>query len=364
MQNNNNIVEGRRNKVLTCLTGYSSNVALLATALLLLINIAPVFYSCTKYDEQKKHNIEMSGDLAGNILKSRTISFTSSCSVRTLDLFIFNDDKFRMLDSYMRAYSPNTNGIQSASCSGDKILFALANCKVDSTALMGLNSYSELTKLYAELEDEAPSDPVMTYECQFDAASDTYCIAALEPVLAEVVLNSISCNFSDRPYKGKKLENVRVYLTNVCSRYPIAGQSSTGPEGIINYGQMNQDEIEGLSDPGILHRELDIPIGAEIIYPDIKLYCFPNTAEYEDLGTRFTRLVIEGTIDGVKTFYPININRNKEGVGIERNTSYSYDIRITRRGVNSPDQPIEIEEFECSLHISDWNIKSRRTITY
>ena len=78
-------------------------------------------------------------------------------------------------------------------------------------------------------------------------------------------------------------------------------------------------------------------------------------------------MVIEGTLDGDRTYYPININREEGDAGasgVHRNMSYKYDITITRRGVDDPDTPVAVDMIGIPMFIEEWNGKSHRTITY
>ncbi len=163
------------------------------------------------------------------------------------------------------------------------------------------------------------------------------------------------------------LENVRVYLTNVSGRMPYIGHAPAAPESILNHGHLSDEDIRKFEGKCLIYNEMT-DIGESVVYPEIKLYCYENLVREEGLATPFTRLVIEGELDGKKTYYPLNINRglwsDGESNGLARNRSYTYDITLTRRGVNDPDNAIEMQEVQCNFQVKPWKDKERRTITF
>lgn len=346
---NENITRKGRPAILTYFFK-NFHTAVLAT---LLIYSLPAFCSCNDNDYNYTEDVRECA-----VLKENT-----SGDFVFLDIFFFNDDKLRLLDSYQRLKGLPSGRIEASSRKGDKIFFAISGNCIDPT---GIGSYDDLNGVFTELGKEKPESPVMTACTELQAGKGSKTVT-LEPLLSEIVVSSISCDFHRKPYSGQRLENVRIYLTNVRDRCPVTGGGADGGS-YINYGALSEEDMKNFGRPGLVFATLDNPVGETVVSPDIHLYCYPYVAEEESLGSPFTRLVIEGTLGGEKTYYPITINRNSsqdDGVhGMERNKSYVYDITICRRGVPSPDIPIDVGAIRCGLQVKEWNEKAERTIGF
>ena len=346
---NKNITQKGR---LAILTYFFKNfhTAVLAT---LLIYSLPAFCSCN--DDEHYYTED--------VLEYAVQKENTSGDSLYLDIFFFNDDKLRLLDSYQRLPGLPSGRIEASSRKGDKIFFAISGDCIDPT---GIGSYDDLGGVFAELVNENPENPVMTACTAIQAGKGSKTVT-LEPLLSEIVVSSISCDFHRKPYSGQKLENVSIYLTNVRDRYPVTGEGTEGCS-YINYGALSEDDMKKIGRPELISATLDRAVDETVVHPDIHFYCYPNEAEEESLGSPFTRLVIEGMLGGEKTYYPITINRGQdqegEAHGIGRNKSYVYDITICRRGVPSPDIPIDVGILRCGLNVKEWNEKEERTIGF
>lgn len=354
-----------RHRILTCLPINSYKKVVLTYKEMLLLLLVPVLISCNK-DISKIEDVP--GADTRQERQSSYIKCKSPFSTKTLDIFFFNDDRLRKLDCHHRITNPRQSRIATASRYGKKIICAIANSKISEEEIFDIDSYSDLEDIVCDLSQEQPDCPTMAGEYHMDAGSDMECVLTLEPLLSEIIINSISCDFHKKPYANAVLEDVSVYLTNVCSRSPLIDKTPEIPAGILNYGKMTPSDTVGFSRHDMFCTRIPDAIGSSVVYPDIHLYCYPNISENEGLGSPFTRLVIEGTLDGKKTYYPININRDGpylENIsGVRRNKSYIYDITLTRRGVPDPDTPIRLDDLRISFEVIDWTERSHRTIIY
>ena len=75
----------------------------------------------------------------------------------------------------------------------------------------------------------------------------------------------------------------------------------------------------------------------------------------------YTRLVIQGDLNGNTYYYPISINREGFGYssvnghcGVKRNTSYKLDVTICRPGSTDPDEILEYGTLSTNLNVLDW----------
>ena len=82
-------------------------------------------------------------------------------------------------------------------------MFAIAGSSMDPGAI---GRYDDLNGVSANLRDENPESPVMT-ACTSVRAGNGSITARLEPLLSEITVNSICCDFHKKPYAGQKLED-------------------------------------------------------------------------------------------------------------------------------------------------------------
>ena len=280
------------------------------------------------------------------------LSVKASSPYESLDIFFFRDDPLERLDAYQRL-SPD-NPCVAASTRGARIMAVLANSSRDIYSWADINSFEGLQGITVSLEEEKVSHPVMSAVEKIDAGSGAVCEIALEPLLCEIMLESISCDFSGKTYEGCLLEDACVYLTNVNARCSPFAQEYQSISSVINSGGLCDEDLARMSTPSMLYADLPEAIGAGVSHPSLHFYCYPNQAPSESLGTPWTRLVIEGTLDGERWYWPLNINRN-DADGIARNTCYSLDVTIMRKGVKDPDIAVGGEIVRVSTDLSPWD---------
>ena len=95
----------------------------------------------------------------------------STSGIDRLDIFVYNDDEVRRLDSYCSIGTPETAYLQVNSSAGDKLVVILANCTGRSFTYDEFKSYSSLESVVWRLKDEDPARPVMSGECQISAGA-------------------------------------------------------------------------------------------------------------------------------------------------------------------------------------------------
>lgn len=269
-----------------------------------------------------------------------------------IDILVFNDDKLKRLDSYQRFPTTTCSTVEAASTAGNKIFTAIVNSRNDRYDLSLLNSREAVENIHADLESETRDRPLMSGECRTTAGMPANIM--LKRLRSEIILNSISCDFTGRSYPESEIKDPKIYLTNVNAEAPVIGDAPVLPHRIINAGGLNADDIMGFKEPDMVVYESEHAIGPVRAYPEICFLCYPNEAGDETPGTPFTRLVIEGTVGGHRYYWPIDINRENDGTGISRNCRYIYDITITRLGTSDPDTPVRTEDAEIKLEVKEW----------
>lgn len=330
----------------------SGHMTLCQLILSILISPVPILHGC----ESLHQDSSFTGPSDTMLPVKLEVLKSSDCAMGTLDVLAFNDDPLQKLDCYQRFDGPSSKTVGISSRNGEKIIMACANSHLEPCDWMRVGSLSGLEDFKAELEDEVRERPVMSGSLRTKAGSEGESIT-LERLHSEVILRSISCDFTGRAYEGEQIRNAKAYLTNVNASCPLWGECRYA-ERYVNRSMLSESDVGRFADRSLILNTLGT-IDKETRYCNAKMICYPNMPESEGLGTAFTRLVIEGEIAGQTWYWPIDINRG-EGIvqeGIGRNMEYVYDIRITRKGSAYPDTAIESGSVDFIMEVREWNEK-------
>lgn len=272
-----------------------------------------------------------------------------------LNILTFNDDRLKRLDSYQIISDFNDDTAYVESTGGDKIIF-FCSCRARFD-WSGINSYSALTDIHCNLENESRQAPIRTGEV-YTLAGASSCSVDLQTLVSEVCITSLSCDFSGTPYSGKKITDVRAYLINVNGCCSITDIKTGNPVSIINYGRLSEEDLSHFREPDILYSDIAQTLDYRELKPASSFLCYPCCGVENDAGRPPTRLVIEGRIDGTTYYWPINVGTETNGTFIiERGHKYSYDILIRRKGTTDPDTPICLHSHEIDFDIQSWTEK-------
>lgn len=341
-----------------------------AIALLIYIICIPAFFNCCSSAEYGPEETDRYSVFLHPVYASGgSTDDEAESGIRHTDIFIFNNDALRRLDSYQRI--EGSGPVKAASRKGDKIIVIIANSSYSKKDWRHINSFEGLYEETALLEQESTGYHIMTSVLEISSVDRHIYRADMERLSSGIRINSIRTDFSGREYDGEPLTDVKVYLTNVNASCMLLRHEGFRPELIVNPGFLDMSAVSGFKDTGIIYREIDEDIGEDAIYPDIILFCYPNDAGEETAGSPFTRLVIEGRIRGETYWYPITINRGDFGIasggdgrGIGRNMMYSYDITIRRTGTKDPDIPVSLEDVTISCPVEPWEDIDSGTVSF
>ena len=235
---------------------------------------------------------------------------TRSTAPAGLDVFVF--DMVGNLDSYMKSEVAVTDGLDVTSGSGERRLVAISGGQLSEEDIIGIRCYDDLYSKRALLSREEEAGPAMTGETVFLAGEDRRIV--LEPLFSEVVLSSLECEV--------ELNDPRVWLAGVSAEVQMLRRDGFIPTYVID-----TDKVPWKGEP-------------------LRFACGPNDAAEETPGTPWTRLIVEGEIDGETVFYPFTINRKSgSGImeGIERNARYTLDITLTGWGLDDPSSDVPVQ---------------------
>lgn len=289
----------------------------------------------------------------------------ATCPMEDIDIFVFNDDRMQLLDCYQRVEDPSSWNNEIVSTSGDRIITVCANAGKKMNEWFRISSLPHFREITMSLEEDSMRHPLMSGISHSPSAGESRRTDInLFPLMSIVELRSIRCDFSQRPYAGEKMTDVKVYLTNISGECRIMDSENILPLRIINAGRLREDDMKRFEDPGMTMQEIPVQIGKETIHPRIELACYPNNSLVEGPGTPFTRMVVEAQVQGETFYWPLDINRQENGYGIGRNERYIFDLTITRKGVKDPDTPICAEDMDITFTIEKWNEKQDCPITF
>lgn len=322
----------------------------------LVISLSPTMYGCESVPPRDCSFVVAEAHATTKV----TVCGTTRANTVAMDILVFNDDDLQRLDCYQRMESGWNGDFHVSSQKGDKIMLFYANTQHAAEDWMWISSLSRAYKSSVCLEKETRGAPVMSGIMKAEAGGKYS--PELERRSAEVILNSLCCDFAGKAYEGEKLENVSVYLTNVNAESPI-WRNEYRSTRFINQGRLSEKDVNAFRDPSLILADIEGSIGKEAVSPDIVLRCYENTSEREGPGTPYTRLVIQGDIQGVTWYWPIAV-KGKGTNGVEANRKYTYDIRITGKGSADPDTEIERGNIEIIADIEEWTEKEEYKVIF
>ena len=310
--------------------------------------LLPALFSC-----HKEEIVMMK--ISGNFLETHP-----------LDVFIFNTDGPRHLDTYQHLESTSFGAVHLRSQSGEKNVFICSDGQRSRYDWAEINSKEGLDEVYIELRNERRNHLCSTGQVTVTAGDETTYPVLMRRMACEILLESIRCDFTGKTYEGKNISDVNIYLININGTCSITADGDIVPMSIMNAGRADLDEISTFKEPDLVYQSLDTDIGSEVSYVGMSFICYPNSSVREGPGTPFTRLVIEGKIDEETFWWPIEINRKKgaENPGIHRNCSYILNITITGKGASDPAETIERESVEILMETRQWKEKDEQVIIY
>ena len=315
------------------------HLALLSSVLCLLF-LAGTTVSCSSADPFYP-DTQVSSTLYLPDVQALSLHPTKAgAGIGRLDIFVFDDDGDRKLDAYCSFDSPSTPYLKIDSGAGDKLVVVLANCTGRAFIYDEFRSYSALESVVWRLRDEDPSRPVMSGECQISAGADGYTPVKLTPLLSNIRLDFLKCDFTGRGYRSRTLENCSVFLTNLSGSCEVLRQDSFRMTELENCGEPDRLYMQSMKHPEMVYSR--VTPGQ---WSPVDLYCYPNDMADGTIGNPPTRMVVQGDIDGQTYYYPVDINQDGFGYtagqrGPGRNIRYSYSLLITRKGSTDPDTPV------------------------
>ena len=211
------------------------------------------------------------------------------------------------------------------------LVYAVANSDVDVSAM---TTSSQLTDAVIPLSDNSLSGGLVMYgSSQVTVVPEGSSISLqMSRLVSKISVDRVRFDFSAEPVlAGKPVTLDAIYLTNV------AGSCSVGaPSAVRDW--LCKMKWEPSSSSALLRDEVGVAVGEDDPYERTHHFyaCENITASDSDSEVwcaRYTRLVVECTVDGVKYYYPVSLP------GISRNSHYRItDILVKGWGSKNPEK--------------------------
>lgn len=262
-----------------------------------------------------------------------------------LDLFFFHDDALMLLDSYQHIEDGGEAHVQGIAGGSAHRLVAFSNLPASSFQWSDIRSAPALNSVSFSLENDSPVAPFLYGQCPLEEGRSRSCVLRLKTALCEIELHSLSCDFRGKAYEGAPFLLERVFLTwanSLCQ--PLSEETLLS---YLNPGYL--DETPRFRYPEMLCRSIGQEVGAARTTLETCLYCYPNPVTAAEMGRMPTHLVLEGSLDGHRCYYPIPLP------ALSADTHYAIDLTLTRLGSPEPDIPVESGTFILETDTQKWN---------
>ena len=251
-------------------------------------------------------------------------------TIESLQVFVFNRHGVYETSAVAAA------GEASVTCTaGDKKIVALVN----AAAFDDVTSYQDLVARTIYLKDSGVGKLVMFGETTAVVSAQTSVNVEVSYLSSKVVLESVVLEFENEEHKELDFAIEAVYLLNVAGDRKLVGESA--PQVWHNLGKLD-------SGSGLLSFLYDdvasvtLQSGGAGYSTEHYFYCYQNPTSAK------TRLVIEAKIDNELYYYPIDVNT------LLPNNEYSYRVKLTRLGTDTPDGSLEEGTCSVTVSIKDW----------
>ena len=266
-------------------------------------------------------------------LETKSVGDVDEKKVNSLQVIVFN--KYGVYES--SAYGTGTS--LSLTCTaGQKRMVALVNTNTEEN----LANYEELSDRHVYLKDMGPNDLVMLGDTLVTVAAKKPINLDVRHLSSKITLESVRLKFTNQQHKKLSFAVKAVYLTNVAGDRKYISSSTPATWYHENAYDKNNttpfiyDFIEGG------HALAD----GETYDTDHYFYCYPNSTATK------TRLVIEAEIGGNTYYYPIVLDE------VLPNNQYSYNVILTRLGIDSPDGSLDKSVYTVNVTMKDWKNNS------
>lgn len=282
--------------------------------------------------------------------------------IQTLEIFVFRVNEGKPDDGVLDGYRKFTadelgdlTNLEVQTTTGGKMIYAVANSH--RANWKGVNTRTLFEQQTALLAQENLKSFIMAggTEARLQIASTVS--FTIKRLVARVQVNSIKTAFKDGPYEGMELKDVKAYLLNAQAEKVIFDGSGNNLK-VYNKGKAVAGDSQACVMNGGIYENLGTDISDAGYRVPHYFYCFENGCTEETDENKFTRVVIEGELNGTVYYYPIKLSE------VKRNCCYSIDVTIKRPGSTDPDSDVEKGTLSATVSVKDWEPLSESVVEF
>lgn len=282
-----------------------------------------------------------------------------SGGIKELLIYLFDSNTDNIVN-FRRITDPDSLvNIKIKTTIGSKKIYILANPHIGDGFGGIFNEYNYYNLQTSLLEEEPGFFTMSGKNMDFYASENSVVDISLERFVSKVVLNSLKTDFAGGPFNGMLLTDVKVYLINVVSKKLIHNGAETSPCTVINLGANAPAGYSGALIENMIYDSIPQDIGDIIYTTKHHFYAYSNTTATENSYIKYTKLVIEATLNETKYYYPIPVNKTGFGTsnngGILRNTVYLMDVIIKNAGSPTPGSFPPSTSYQTNLSVLPFN---------
>lgn len=312
---------------------------------LLAFAAVSILSSCTKvlssdFDPDKGEKYAVKVRVVTPSTKAIITNSSQDLNVHSLQVFAF-------LNGVLDVYGEAQDDSLVLSCTqGTRKFYALVN----APSLKSVGTEDELLAATSDLANSSLTSLEMIGSQNADISKTNRTVKIdVTRLASRIVVSKITKAFSSASLQNEDFTVKRIYLVNA------SGQAKYGTPGTPALW-CNKKQFDENLNPKYKEFMIDM-VNTKIENEYTKthtFYCYPNSTETDvnggDFSARYTRLVIEAELGSQICYYPINLP------DLKSNTSYNIaDIKITKPGSTSPDEPVTAINCEVTIVVKPWD---------
>jgi len=306
-----------------------------------ILQLLPAFFSCTPSLAVKPAQADEPTHVY--------IQWTKNPSPEAINLFFFDTLGIRRLDSYQQIVTAqNDSPVYGLSCTGPKHLVVFSGKSGEKESWADICTYNHLKSRSFILQQESALSPLLFGQVSLPDGASRFAAIKLKPLLCSIRLQSVSCDFSGRPYHDYAFHLHKIYLTYAASEYRPMEEGDGQAVSWINPGSLDSLEVMTLPYPEMILQEGPGAVGTTRIYPEQTFYCYPGAP---------TRLVLEASVGGITCYYPVPLT-------LERGSCTELNLTILRMGSPDPDTPTVSGAYSLETRTIPWEEYQAYSVVY
>lgn len=271
--------------------------------------------------------------------------------INSLQVFVFRSNG--VLDAYAFGTNPS---LQISCTTGPMDIYAVIN----APSLSSVKTKYELISKFTYLTDNSLTNLVMVGNVSSTISEASAITIPVIRIVARLAILKITNRLEAPPYQSKAFIVTKIYVINVAgdNNYGIVGDDPSSDRTWYNKTRY----IYSSADPLVYDvvNEGAIAYGGSYETPHY-FYVYPNThaidSQSATWSSRYTRLVVEASLDGTTYYYPVSIPI------IQSNKTYTIsELTITVPGSLSPDIPVSKQFVTGTITIADMTTGASQTI--